>query len=103
AIWMSFDFGIHGDYESLYQWLDAHGAIECGDNVAFFNFEHEGSSDLPSEIKNQLKSAIKTDPKTRIYIIWRQDKGVKGRFLFGQRKAPPWAGYAPKPATEESA
>jgi bisphosphoglycerate-independent phosphoglycerate mutase (AlkP superfamily) len=104
AVWLTFDLGIQGDYQSLYEWLDAQQAIECGDNVAFFNFEHDGTRDLADQIKESLKNTIQEDSKTRIYMIWRHsDKGVKGRFIFGQRKAPAWAGYAPKPATEEKA
>jgi hypothetical protein len=104
AVWLTFDLGIQGDYQSLYQWLDTQQAIECGDNVAFVNFEYDGKGDLANQIKESLKNTIKEDSKTRIYVIWRQkDKGVKGRFIFGQRKSPPWAGYAPKPATVDKA
>jgi hypothetical protein len=101
AVWMSFDLGLQGDYESLFQWLDSQGAIECGENVAFFNFECADAEKLPEMVTEKLKAIIKEDPKTRIYIVWRQGGNVKGRFVFGRRKAPPWAGYAPKPVTEE--
>ncbi len=30
AIWISYDFGVRGDYEGFYTWLDLHDAIECG-------------------------------------------------------------------------
>jgi bisphosphoglycerate-independent phosphoglycerate mutase (AlkP superfamily) len=104
AVWLTFDLGIQGDYQGLYQWLDTQQATECGDNVAFFNFEHDETRDLADQIKESLKPAIQEDSKTRIYVIWRQsDNGVKGRFIFGRRKAPAWAGYAPKPATEDAA
>jgi hypothetical protein len=99
AVWLSFDLGIKGDYEGLYQWLDAHGAIECGDSVAFFKIKSEGS-DLPGEIKKSLQQSMEIDAKkTRIYIIYQKDKSTKGSFLFGQRKASPWVGSAPKAAT----
>jgi hypothetical protein len=39
-IWLSFDLGIKGDYQSLYKWLDARKARECGDSVAYFTFEY---------------------------------------------------------------
>ena len=94
AVWLSFDLGVKGDYESLYAWLDAHDAHECGDSTAFFEYETDGI--LPDEIKNSLKEAIDVDAKTRIYIVYKDDKKVKGRFLFGRRKSPPWSGYAPK-------
>jgi hypothetical protein len=35
AIWLTFDLGVRGDYETLYTWLDQRLAKECGDNVAF--------------------------------------------------------------------
>ena len=104
AVWLSFDLGIQGDYQGLYEWLDTQQAIECGDNVAFFNFETDGKSDVANQIKESLQNTIEENSKTRIYVIWRQsDESVKGRFIFGQRKSPAWAGYAPKPATEEKA
>jgi hypothetical protein len=34
--WLSFDLGVRGDYEALYEWLDALDAKECGDSVATF-------------------------------------------------------------------
>lgn len=100
AVWLSFDLGVKGDYEGLYQWLDARGAIECGDSLAFFKLESDGV-DLPGEIKNSLQDSMEVDAKTRVYIIYRKDKSIKGTFLFGQRKGPPWAGSAPRPTAEE--
>ena len=38
AIWISYDFGVRGDYEGIYTWLDDHGAIECGDSIAFLKY-----------------------------------------------------------------
>jgi hypothetical protein len=29
--WISFDLGLQGDYEPLYEWLDRHEALECGE------------------------------------------------------------------------
>ena len=100
AIWLSYDLGIQGDYESLYQWLDGLDAIECGDNVAFFNLESDGSP-IPDQVEKQLETVVKRDSKARIYIIWSDGKKTKGRFIFGRRKSPLWSGYAPKPVTEE--
>ena len=36
-------FGVGGDYEGLYSWLDDHDAKECGDSVASLAFSHDGS------------------------------------------------------------
>jgi hypothetical protein len=98
AVFLSFDLGVKGDYEGLYRWLDSLGAKECGDSLAFLFFE--AKSDLPAEIKASLKKAIEVDSRTRIYAIFMDDKRMKGRFLFGQRKAPPWTGFAPRGAGE---
>jgi hypothetical protein len=100
AIWLSYDLGVQGDYEGLYQWLDARGAIECGDSLAFFELESDGTP-IPDQVKKELEGVIKADAKARIYIVWRQDRSVKGRFIFGRRKAAPWSGYAPKASVEE--
>lgn len=100
AVWLSFDLGVQGDYEGLYQWLDAREAIECGDSVAFLKLESDGI-DLPGEVKKSLQESIEVDAKTRIYIIYRKDKSIKGSFIFGQRKASPWAGFAPRATVEE--
>jgi hypothetical protein len=101
-------------------WLDERNAVDCGDSVAYFSFEvksdlpaqlKEGVSealgidtetDLPAQIKESLSEAVEIDAKTRIYIIFRgENHNMKGRFIFGKRKAPPWAGSAPGKETEE--
>ncbi|SLM29814.1 conserved hypothetical protein [Desulfamplus magnetovallimortis] len=94
SIWISFDLGVRGDYEGLYQWLDSKGAIECGDNFAFFKYESSG--DIIENLKNEIEESIEINKKTRIYIIYRNgvDAKMKGRFIFGTRKAAPWTGYA---------
>src|SRR5205823_3138363 len=95
GIWLSFDLGVKGDYESLYKWLDARNASECGDSVAYLVFEFEAN--VVTEVSNSLHSNIKMDPTSRFYL-WAQgpeDKAVNGRFIIGARKAPPWTGYSP--------
>ena len=99
-LWIAFDLGVQGDYEGLYRWLDAHGAQECGDNVAFLK-KYEYSVDLLDSLKKDLEGSIEINPKTIIYII-REDLGkLKGKFIFGSRKRPPWTGYAPELVQEE--
>lgn len=94
SVWVSFDLGVRGDYEGIYVWLAKHDARECGDNVAYFLYEHSG--DLRQEIKLDLKASLNLDDqKNRIYVIWKDSKGKpRGSFIFGQRRIPPWAGYA---------
>jgi hypothetical protein len=99
-LWIAFDLGVQGDYEGLYRWLDAHDAQECGDSVAFLK-KYEHSGDLRDALKKDLEGSIEINSKTRIYII-REDSGkLKGKFIFGSRKRPPWTGYAPEQVQEE--
>ena len=92
-VWLTFDLGVRGDYESLYLWLDKHKAKECGDNVAFFYFEYK--RDLPKELKKEIGDAVEVTPKARVYVIYVNREGrTTGRFLYGARKTPPWAGFA---------
>jgi hypothetical protein len=102
SVWLSFDLGIQGDYEGLYRWLDTRDARECGENLAYLEFPLK--HDLLTEIKSSLKKDVEIDQKrARIYLIFRDDeeKKMKGKFLFGQRKAPPWRGFAPGEAKGE--
>ena len=94
AIWISYDFGVRGDYEGMYTWLDDHDAIECGDSIAFLKFEFSG--ELIQDLKKDIKDSVNVTKKTRIYVIWRDTttKKMKGRFIFGTRKSPPWTGYS---------
>jgi hypothetical protein len=90
-VWLSYDLGLKGDYESLYAWLDNHGARECGDNLAVFSYEVR--EDLPQELKRDLKKNVTLEKRDRIYIMWSDGRKAKGRFLFGSRKGPRWTGY----------
>lgn len=94
AVWISFDLGVRGDYEGMYAWLDSQEATECGDSLAYLKYEYE--DDLVESLRKDLKESIETTKKTRIYVIWQDpdSRSVKGRFIVGGRKAPPWAGYA---------
>lgn len=98
AIWISYDLGIRGDYSSLYAWLDAHDAKECGESVAFLNYSYDG--ELRLALKNDLGKAVALDKGSRIYVVFRETKTNKnkGVFIFGGRKSSPWTGYAPKGA-----
>jgi len=91
-VWLSFDFGIKGDYEGIYTWLAAKKAKECGDNVACLWYEHAG--ELLADLKRDLNKAVDLSAKSRIYVIHLVDGRMKGRFIFGRRRPAPWAGYA---------
>jgi hypothetical protein len=100
-VWISYDLGLKADYESLYSWLDNHGATECGDSVAVLNYEYK--KDLAAELTKDLGSSVTLEKRDRIYIIWAEGPKTKGRFLFGSRKAARWAGYGShEPVVDES-
>ena len=94
AIWISFDIGVRGDYDGLYTWLDSKGAIECGGSIAFFIYETSG--DIVKNLKKEIEENIDINKKTRIYIIFRDPytSKVRGKFIFGTRKAAPWTGFS---------
>ena len=102
-VWLSYDLGLKADYEILYSWLDNHGAKECGESVAVFTYESK--EDFVKELKDELWKIVgPLGKRDRIYIIWFEGRKTKGRFLFGSRKAAPWAGYgSPEPAVDEEA
>jgi hypothetical protein len=94
AVWVSYDLGVQADYEGMYSWLDEHQAQECGDSLAFLNYEYSGS--LLDSIAADLRNSVQVTKRTRIYIIYREQdtKKMKGSFIFGGRKAAPWSGFA---------
>lgn len=99
VIWISYDLGVRGDYEGIYAFLDAHGAKECGDSIAFLSFEYE--DDLIAELKAKIEEYVDLQPRSRIYVLSRDNGRYKGRFVFGHRKRAPWAGYAGRDSEEE--
>lgn len=109
AIWLSYDLGVQGDYDGLYTWLDGRNAKDCGDNIAFFNYHFpisvsEDASELLENLTNEIKSAIKVTSRSRIYVIYSepQTKKIKGSFIMGGRKSPPWSGYAQKKSVDDT-
>ena len=91
-VWLSYDLGIRGEYETLYAWLDEKKAKECGDSIAVFNYKFH--QDLKAEMKKELEKILDTSKPIRIYLILTIDGKQKGTFLFGGRKAAPWSGYS---------
>jgi hypothetical protein len=94
TVWVSYDLGVRGDYESLYAWLDDHRAKECGDSLAVLSYEHSGA--LLDSMKADIKDSVEINKRTRIYVIYKdaKSKNVKGAFLFGGRRVPPWTGFS---------
>ena len=83
-VWLSYDLGLRGDYESLYEWRDERGAEECGDSIATFL-----TSDSREQLRDSLVDVLQGTPKARIYVITSEGAG---KFIFGKRKAAPWTG-----------
>jgi hypothetical protein len=90
-IWISYDLGLNGDYQSLYTWLDNYKAKECGDSVAIIR-EYQYSGDLAGHVAKALKKAISFRKNDRIYLICT--KPSYARFIIGGRKRSPWIGYS---------
>lgn len=91
TVWICYDLGVKGDYEGLYAWLDDQNAKECGNSVA--TLEYECTNDLLEELQKEISQNVALAKHDRIYIIWREERKAKGKFLFGKRKAAPWSGY----------
>lgn len=99
AIWLSYDLGVNGDYEGMYAWLDNHGAKECGGSVAYLQFIHDG--DLPASLKRDIERVVALNKRSRIYVIYKKDEKMSGRYLIGHRKGAPWEGFGDRDETEE--
>jgi hypothetical protein len=98
-VWLSYDIGIRGDLEGIFQFLGRHKATECGGNSASFVFNH--TSDLISEIQKEIKKDVSLDKRTRIYLIHKSGEKYIGKFIFGTRRTAPWASFIPAEGDEE--
>lgn len=98
TFWISYDLNLKGDYPGLYSWLDAIGAKECGDSIAFISKEYPDDDDFIEALKKEIQENIQINKSDRIYLIHFDDKTekIKGRYLFGNRKRAPWEGFAPE-------
>lgn len=93
--WLSYDLGLKGDYEALYEWLDEHNAKECGDSLAVFFKNCFNPTQPDKEIADSLKKRINFQKNDRVYLIWSDDETgkPKGKFIIGRRKNAPWEGF----------
>jgi len=103
SFWLSYDLGLKGNYQALFEFLDNHEAIECGNGLAYFTYGNKDGLDsdkLVERLKTELTEIISPTANDRIYAIWLSDtdlvKKACGRFLFGKRKSTPWTGYGNK-------
>lgn len=74
AIWISYDLGIGGDYDGLYRWLANHGAVECGDGLAFFNYQAKSSDNILEELKAEIEAGVESTIR-RGYIVFGRRRG----------------------------
>ena len=91
AVWISYDLGVNGDYESLYSWLDIQGAKECGTSVAYLTYTHV--DDLMESLRAEIENTVSLDKRARVYVVRREGGRLKGSYLVGRRRAAPWEGY----------
>jgi hypothetical protein len=92
-VWLSYDLGIRGDYEGLYQFLDSVEAKECANSIAAFQFDYD--QDIPTELASVIQNAVKLDKRARFYVIYQNMDGkLVGKFIIGRRKSSPWTGYS---------
>ena len=101
AIWISYDFGIKGDYNGLYTWLDNNDAKECGVGLAYCRFDvsklgiDSTDKQLIAKLTLDLRKSVKLSRTDRLYVIWKDSitGKIKGEFVSGARKQAPWEGY----------
>lgn len=101
GFWLSYDLGIKGDYTGLYTFLDAVGAKECGDSIAFFQKDY--GEDFLWHLTKEIQSHVQIAKTDRIYVVYLDtaSQKTKGKFLFGARKRAPWEGYATQGTSTE--
>ena len=93
--WMSYDLGVGGDYDRLYQWLDDHKAVPCGNSVAYFEYQYQEGENPDEKLKEELLEKIGLKPGNILYIIRKKEGGNNsiGSFIYGKRQAAPWTGF----------
>ena len=101
TIFISYDFGMKGDYDGLYRWLDENNAEERGYGIGIIKNYYCDSSvrtdlEFLRKIRSELVKKIKVGASDRIYVIWNslEANTIKAGFVFGKGKQSPWAGYA---------
>ena len=98
GIYVNYDLGLKGDYETFFTWLDSQSALECGRNSAFMNLELPEGVSPPAYVKESLlKYGFKFSDFARIYVSWLNSEKVPvivGEFISGGRVRAPWFGFA---------
>jgi hypothetical protein len=99
-VWLTYDLGVQGDYESLYSWLDEHKAVECGDSAATFVVART-DADPSISIAKSIRKNVKLGPRARIYLVRVRGETTRGGFIIGNRKAPPWLGASGEASSDD--
>lgn len=102
AYWLSYDLGVGGDYQHLYQWLDDKEAKPCGDSVAFFYYQYK-TTDPDKELLDDISKTVKLEPGNILYVVRKKEdaENYYGSFIYGKRRSAPWVGYGTKPNDSE--
>ena len=103
TIFITYDLGIRGDFDSLYTWLDENNAEERGYGLAVIKKFSVDSSlkkdiDFMRSVRDILAAKMKITSSDRIYMVWNsvENDKIKAGFLFGKSKQAPWTGFAQK-------
>lgn len=98
---LTFDFGMKGDYEGLFKWLDENNAEERGYGVAVipnYHIDKNITTDLGllNSVRETLNARIKIGNSDRIYMLWPslEKQTLQAGFVFGKQKQSPWEGFA---------
>lgn len=102
SVFISYDFGLKGDYDNLYKWLDEKKAEERGYGLAYIKdfFIHETfkkDNEFFLHIREELQQKLKLGNSDRIYMIWgsiESDRKTRSGFLIGKPKQAPWTGFS---------
>ena len=86
-VWLSFDLGVRGDFEGMYQFLDSHGAKECGDSVGAFHFDYK--NDLIAELTKSMKEYVTFNKRSRVYVIYQKDGKIHRPVYRWKAEIPP--------------
>lgn len=91
--WLSFDLGLSGNYDGLYEWLDNANAKECADSTATFATD-KTPEDIEAELSKLFELSKQLNERARIYLVAKRGTRYTGRFILGGRKQQaPWTGY----------
>ncbi len=74
-------------------------SYDLGTSVAFLK-SYEFERNFLESLKADVGDAVTMKRRSRIYVTYRDDGRMRGSFLFGRRKAPPWTGFGDRAERE---